>query len=184
MPELPEVEVVKKSLESKIKNLVIKNVKINDGNLRYKLKSKELTKICGLKIKKIERRSKFLLFYLNKLFVILIHLGMTGKFFFIDNKKKKYKTSFYYYLNELRLFENYQHELLNQQIQIQNQSIAESLYSLADSISDIFNVALDSGGAGFEPIMPRGAEATTRFELITDEGDLLVTDEGDFLITP
>jgi len=100
MPELPEVEVVKKSLESKIKNLVIKNVKINDGNLRYKLKSKELTKICGLKIKKIERRSKFLLFYLNKFFVILIHLGMTGKFFFIDNKKKKYKTSFYYYLNE------------------------------------------------------------------------------------
>ena len=100
MPELPEVEVVKKSLESKIKNLVIKNVKINDGNLRYKLKSKELPKICGLKIKKIERRSKFLLFYLNKFFVILIHLGMTGKFFYIDNKKKKYKTSFYYYFNE------------------------------------------------------------------------------------
>ena len=100
MPELPEVEVVKKSLESKIKNLVIKNVKINDGNLRYKLKPKELPKICGLKIKKIERRSKFLLFYLNKFFVILIHLGMTGKFFYIDNKKKKYKTSFYYYLNE------------------------------------------------------------------------------------
>ena len=47
MPELPEVEVVKKSLESKIKNLVIKNVKINDGNLRYKLKPKELPKICG-----------------------------------------------------------------------------------------------------------------------------------------
>ena len=47
MPELPEVEVVKKSLESKIKNLVIKNVKINDGNLRYKLKSKELLKIKG-----------------------------------------------------------------------------------------------------------------------------------------
>ena len=94
MPELPEVEVVKKSLESKIKNLVIKNVKINDGNLRYKLKSKELPKICGLKIKKIERRSKFLLFYLNKLFVILIHLGMTGKFFFIDNKKKNIKPVF------------------------------------------------------------------------------------------
>ena len=100
MPELPEVEVVKKSLESKIKNLVIKNIKINDGNLRYKLKPKELPKIYGLKIIKIERRSKFLLFYLNKSFVILIHLGMTGKFFFIDNKRKKYKTSFYYFLDE------------------------------------------------------------------------------------
>jgi hypothetical protein len=94
------------------------------------------------------------------------------------------KDAFYHYLNELRLFENYQHELLNQQIQVQNQSIAESLYSLADNISNIFSVALDSGGAGFEPIMPRGAEATSRSELITDEGDLLVTDVGEFLITP
>ena len=62
MPELPEVEVVKKSLESKIKNLVIKNVKINDGNLRYKLKSKELTKICGLKIKKLKEGQSFFCF--------------------------------------------------------------------------------------------------------------------------
>ena len=38
MPELPEVEVVKKSLESQINNLTIKSIKINDGNLRYKVK--------------------------------------------------------------------------------------------------------------------------------------------------
>ena len=31
---------------------------------------------------------------------MLVHLGMTGKFFFINKKKKKYKTSFYYDLNE------------------------------------------------------------------------------------
>ena len=31
---------------------------------------------------------------------MLVHLGMTGKFFFINNKKIKYKTSFYYNLNE------------------------------------------------------------------------------------
>ena len=102
MPELPEVEVVKKSLESKIKNLVIKNVKINDGNLRYKLKSKELPKICGLKIKKIERRSKYLLFHFDKPIIMLVHLGMTGKFFFINENKKKFKTSFYYNLNETK----------------------------------------------------------------------------------
>ena len=30
MPELPEVEVVKRSLESKIQNKIIKKVKIND----------------------------------------------------------------------------------------------------------------------------------------------------------
>ena len=37
MPELPEVEVVKRSLEKKILNMIIKKVKINDGNLRYKI---------------------------------------------------------------------------------------------------------------------------------------------------
>ena len=37
MPELPEVEVVKRSLRKKILNLIIKKVKINDGNLRFKL---------------------------------------------------------------------------------------------------------------------------------------------------
>ena len=31
---------------------------------------------------------------------MLVHLGMTGKFFFINRKKKKYKTSFYYNINE------------------------------------------------------------------------------------
>ena len=37
MPELPEVEVVKRSLERNILNLIIKKVEINDGNLRYKV---------------------------------------------------------------------------------------------------------------------------------------------------
>ena len=41
MPELPEVEVVKRSLERKILNLIIKRVKIKDGKLRYKV---DLTK--------------------------------------------------------------------------------------------------------------------------------------------
>ena len=32
---------------------------------------------------------------------MLVHLGMTGKFFFVDKKEKKFKTSFYYNLNKL-----------------------------------------------------------------------------------
>ena len=100
MPELPEVEVVKRSLISKTQNLIIKTVKINDGRLRYKVDRKKIKKIIGLKFKKISRRSKYLLFFFNKDIVMLVHLGMTGKFFFIDQKKSKYKTSFYYDLNE------------------------------------------------------------------------------------
>ena len=100
MPELPEVEVVKRSLVDKIQNSIIKAVKINDGRLRYKVDKNKIKKIIGLKIKKISRRSKFLLFFFNNNNVMLVHLGMTGKFFVINQKNTKYKTSFYYDIDE------------------------------------------------------------------------------------
>ncbi len=100
MPELPEVEVVKKSLINKTQNLIVKAVKINDGRLRYKIDRNKIKKIIGLKFKKISRRSKYLLFFFNKDIVMLVHLGMTGKFFFVNRKKTKLKTSFYYDINE------------------------------------------------------------------------------------
>ena len=99
MPELPEVEVVKRSLESKILNSIIKKVQINDHKLRYKVKKEIAKKITGKKIKKIKRRSKFLIFEINKTYLMLVHLGMTGKFFLEDRNKKKFKTSFYYLLD-------------------------------------------------------------------------------------
>ena len=83
MPELPEVEVVKKSLENKLKNLTIKKVFINNNKLRYKINNRKFIKIKGQKIVSIKRRSKYLLINLNKGFTILAHLGMTGKFFII-----------------------------------------------------------------------------------------------------
>ena len=100
MPELPEVEVVKRSLINKTQNLIVKAVKINDGRLRYKIDKNKVKKIIGLKLKKISRRSKYLLFFFNRNVVMLVHLGMTGKFFFINHKRIKYKTSFYYDLND------------------------------------------------------------------------------------
>ena len=96
MPELPEVEVVKKSLINKMENLIVKAIKIKDGRLRYKINRQKIKNIVGLRFKKISRRSKYLLFFFNKNIVMLVHFGMTG----INNKKTKYKTSFYYDLNE------------------------------------------------------------------------------------
>ncbi len=100
MPELPEVEVVKRSLDNKVKNLIIKKVKINDDKLRYRIDKNETRKTVGLKFIKIKRRSKFLLFFLSKNTVMLVHLGMTGKLIFVNKKNIKHKTSFYYNINE------------------------------------------------------------------------------------
>ena len=99
MPELPEVEVVKRSLEKLIRNLTIKGVEIKEPNLRYKVKKSEIKLIIGQKISSIKRRSKYLLFFFSGDIMMIAHLGMTGKFFFIDKKKNKKKTSFYYNLN-------------------------------------------------------------------------------------
>ena len=100
MPELPEVEVVKKSLENEICNFKLQDIEIIDGNLRYKVKHKELSKIIGFKVARIERRSKYLIFFFNQNdFIMICHLGMTGKFLIKNNQIKK-KTSFYYDLSD------------------------------------------------------------------------------------
>ena len=99
MPELPEVEVIKRSLEMNISNLIIKKVTINNNKLRYKINKKKFEKIINKKIISIERRSKYLLIKVSKKIVIIVHLGMTGKFFIVDKEKRK-KTSFYYKLSK------------------------------------------------------------------------------------
>ena len=100
MPELPEVEVVKRSLTNKIQSLVIKSIIVKVDKLRYQLNKNKLKKLIGLKIVKILRRSKFLIFIFDKDIIMLAHLGMTGKFLFINNKDISYKTSFYYDIDE------------------------------------------------------------------------------------
>ena len=59
MPELPEVEVVKRSLERKIQNLIIKKVKINDGNLRYKIDKDKIQNLQEKKFKKLTGDQNF-----------------------------------------------------------------------------------------------------------------------------
>ena len=75
MPELPEVEVVKRSLEKVINRLTVKEIKINNANLRFKVNKREINRIIGLKIQKIDRRSKYLLFFFDKSIVMIVHLA-------------------------------------------------------------------------------------------------------------
>ena len=100
MPELPEVEVTRRTLLKFIKNKVIENVKINNSNLRFKIPENFKKIIIGQKIINILRRSKYILIYLNNNYVIISHLGMSGKFLIKNNCYKNFlKTS--YYSNEL-----------------------------------------------------------------------------------
>ena len=117
MPELPEIEIVKRSLFKKINKAKIVNVKINNKNLRYKITDALPKKLINEKILKISRRSKYLIFHFkNKL--LLAHLGMSGKFLIIRSKDKKmFKTSFYYDLDILAKH-NHIHFILNNGLEL------------------------------------------------------------------
>ena len=96
MPELPEIEIVKRSLIKMINKAKIINVKINNKNLRYKIQNLFSKWLVGNKILKISRRSKYLILYFKKK-ILLIHLGMSGKILLTKKKNSKiFKTSFYY----------------------------------------------------------------------------------------
>ena len=79
MPELPEVEVVKKALKKTIYDLTIKNIEIRNKFLRYEIDEKMMKKMINSKVLSVTRRSKYILINLNNNFTILLHLGMTGK---------------------------------------------------------------------------------------------------------
>ena len=117
MPELPEIEIVKRSLFKMVNKAKIVNVKINNKNLRYKITHALPKKLINEKILKISRRSKYLIFHFkNKL--LLAHLGMSGKFLIIRSKDKKmFKTSFYYDLDILAKH-NHIHFILNNGLEL------------------------------------------------------------------
>ena len=88
MPELPEVEIVKRSLVKMINRAKILDVIIKNKNLRYKIPNKFSKNLVGEKITKITRRSKYVIFHFkNKL--LLLHLGMSGKLLLMKNSNKK-----------------------------------------------------------------------------------------------
>ena len=106
MPELPEVEVTRRTLLKFIENKVIENIKINNRNLRFKIPTNFKKIVIGQKIIKVLRRSKYILIYLKNDYVMIAHLGMSGKFLIKNNYSKNFlKTS--YYFNEFSLKHNH-----------------------------------------------------------------------------
>jgi len=82
MPELPEVETVRRGLESRLIDATVADVVVRDRRLRWPIASDFETQLRGRKIVAIERRSKYLLFRLagEENSTLLAHLGMTGSF--------------------------------------------------------------------------------------------------------
>ena len=65
MPELPEVEIVRQSLDKKIRGQIIKKVIIKNRNLRFKVPRNFERNFKNYKIVRVDRFSKYLILYIS-----------------------------------------------------------------------------------------------------------------------
>lgn len=89
MPELPEVETIKRELNRKLAGKTISDIEI----LWHKAVSPTLPKkfqqlVIGKKILKLDRRAKMLFIHLSNNVSLAIHLKMTGQLIFVPQKGK------------------------------------------------------------------------------------------------
>ena len=78
MPELPEVEVVTRSLKKTIKNRKIIKIIVNNRNLRFKVPESFESILKNKIVKNVTRKSKYIIFDFGKHFYLILHLGMSG----------------------------------------------------------------------------------------------------------
>ena len=97
MPELPEVEIVRQSLDKKINQKKVKKVIIRNRNLRFKIPSNFSSFLLNKKIIKIDRFSKYLILHLSNKSFCLLHLGMSGTVHIIKKNKKNLITNSSFY---------------------------------------------------------------------------------------
>lgn len=83
MPELPEVEITKRGIESQILHQPIKQVIVRHPRLRWPVPTELAELLPGLVIKNVERRAKYLLLTTDQ-GVVIIHLGMSGHLRILD----------------------------------------------------------------------------------------------------
>jgi len=101
MPELPEVETIKRTLEPKLKGLSFQAVEVHLPKIIRSPAPQEFqVKLPGMTINKIERRGKYLLFFLANDSILILHLRMTGKLIYcLPEEPLEPHTHIIFYLN-------------------------------------------------------------------------------------
>ena len=79
MPELPEVETVRRGLLPVMEGRVIELAEVNRPDLRWPLPEAMAERLTGKRVLALRRRSKYILADLSSGETLLIHLGMSGR---------------------------------------------------------------------------------------------------------
>lgn len=79
MPELPEVETVRRGLAPAMEDVVIARADVNRPDLRWPFPDRMAQRLTGRRVLRLGRRSKYILADLDSGETLLIHLGMSGR---------------------------------------------------------------------------------------------------------
>ena len=80
MPELPEVETVRLGLVPVLEGRVLAKVTARRPDLRIPLPQGFAKRLTGRRVVKLTRRAKYMLVHLDGDEILLVHLGMSGRF--------------------------------------------------------------------------------------------------------
>lgn len=80
MPELPEVETVRRGLEPVLAGQTLARVEQRRPDLRFPFSERFAERLTGRRIVTLDRRAKYLLARLDSDDVLVMHLGMSGRF--------------------------------------------------------------------------------------------------------
>jgi len=80
MPELPEVETVRRGLAPVLEGARFAKVKQRRADLRFPFPKDFAKRLTGRRVERLERRAKYLMAWLDGGEVLAMHLGMSGRF--------------------------------------------------------------------------------------------------------
>ena len=80
MPELPEVETVRRGLQPALEGARLVKVEVRRPDLRFAFPPRFAERLRGARVEALDRRAKYLLARLDTGETLVMHLGMTGRF--------------------------------------------------------------------------------------------------------
>ncbi|WP_395687117.1 bifunctional DNA-formamidopyrimidine glycosylase/DNA-(apurinic or apyrimidinic site) lyase [Aestuariivirga sp.] len=95
MPELPEVETVMRGLKPVLEGRKIAQVALRRDGLRFPFPEAFAQRLSGRRITAIWRRAKYILAALDSGELLLVHLGMTGRFSVFSSNRSRNLGNFY-----------------------------------------------------------------------------------------
>jgi formamidopyrimidine-DNA glycosylase len=95
MPELPEVETVRRGLEPAMRGARIERVELRRNDIRFPFPPRFRERLTARKVLSLARRAKYLLFELDSGETLIAHLGMSGSFR-IDAAKSQIPGAFHH----------------------------------------------------------------------------------------